>query len=339
MALALATVIGVIVSVTSTSPALLKLSLHRANDLIILFGLVYVVSGIWSDFCQGPAWRRGFAASILVSPFILDPGFPLLFSIILSAPSWLAIFSKRSGRRADWAVAAIVTVATILVAAYCVVGYLDVKKPSAYIGNSLLALFVAVIALVTTMRLQRIAMTVTAAALALGAYAWLGNAALPLEKRTMAKAYKEVQLWAKNNTPPNTLFMVDPTIYYGWRDFSQRSSFGNLREWLHTSWLYDSRPEVYREGMRRFREFGIDAEPFLRWQRPLDGGRAMERKVREVFYNAPDAWRVSVAEKYNIDYIVLKKALKASVNSLPTTYQNEEFIVVAVSTAVKRADG
>ena len=67
-----------------------------------------------------------------------------------------------------------------------------------------------------------------------------------------------VQLWAKNNTANDALFMPDPTHYYGWRDFSERSSFGNLRDWGYSSFAYNSDYEIYLEGKKRLAEFGFD---------------------------------------------------------------------------------
>lgn len=35
----------------------------------------------------------------------------------------------------------------------------------------------------------------------------------------------------------------------GWRAFSLKPSFGNLREWLYTGWIYDSRRDVFEKGL------------------------------------------------------------------------------------------
>lgn len=106
---------------------------------------------------------------------------------------------------------------------------------------------------------------------------------MPDERKVLASDYLAAQRWARANTVQDSLFMVDPTIYYGWRDFSQRSSFGNLREWLHTGWLYDSRADVYTEGVKRFGEFGIDIESYKRTRPSIDGYHRLSDDLRQVF--------------------------------------------------------
>jgi hypothetical protein len=143
----------------------------------------------------------------------------------------------------------------------------------------------------------------------------------------LGEAYLNAQLWAKQNTPPAALFLVDPTIYYGWRDFSQRSSFGNMREWLHTSWLYDPKKVNYDEGLRRAAEFGFYPPNYLSESPPLNGFVKIDKVVGEHFYSYDaDRFR-EIAKKYSLDYIVMKKdRLKVRV-LLPVAYENEFFVI------------
>jgi hypothetical protein len=141
--------------------------------------------------------------------------------------------------------------------------------------------------------------------------------------------FKEVQLWAREHTPPDALFMVDPTIYYGWRDFSQRSSFGNLREWLHTAWLYDTRGDRFEDGRGRFAEFGIALDPYLDARPPLAGAARLGAAVQRRYYEAGDGWRRDLAVRRGIDYFVFIKSHMRSPTGLPVAYENAAFLVAA----------
>lgn len=125
--------------------------------------------------------------------------------------------------------------------------------------------------------------------------------------------------------------MPDPTQYYGWRDFSQRSSFGNVREWLHTSWLYDSRVERYQEGMRRFGEFKIDLGPYLRNQPPVKGMNQLTDEVRRRYYTASDEWRIDLSKRYGIDYFIFERSRMRAPTTLKVVYQNDHFVICAAA--------
>jgi hypothetical protein len=142
----------------------------------------------------------------------------------------------------------------------------------------------------------------------------------------LGEAYLSAQLWAKENTAPSALFLVDPTIYYGWGDFPQRSSFGNMREWLHTSWLYDPKKENYEEGLRRAAEFGYSPPGYLNESPPLKGFDRIDAVVGERFYTSDAEWFRALAKKYSLDYIVMKKERVKVRLLLPVAYENEFFV-------------
>ena len=152
----------------------------------------------------------------------------------------------------------------------------------------------------------------------------------PAEK-PMGLAFLEAQVWAKENTPITSLFMVDPTIHYGWRDFSQRSSFGNLREWLHTSWLYDSREANHEEGIQRVVKFGISIEDFLNQSPPNSGFEKLNKEIREQFYSFEVDWFRQMAVQYDINYLVMEKSNMRSRLPLPVKHENEFFVVYGMS--------
>jgi len=154
----------------------------------------------------------------------------------------------------------------------------------------------------------------------------------PMWRAPAAAAYRQAQEWARANTPGPALFMVDPTIFYGWRDYSHRSSFGNLREWLHTSWLYNSRGDRYLEGLRRLSDFGL--EPFgFAGRQPIavNDYLALSDALRKRFYTASDEEIIGIAACNNADYIVAQKALEDRRRSLQVAFENDQYVVYAIS--------
>lgn len=323
--------VGLAISFFAPAPFLVKLALHRANDLVLLVGLVYVVNGLWRDLTADTWWQRAAAATALLSPWFVRP-FPLLVSVALSAPAWYRALARRSASASDWIVATLVLGAVLLSAVYFAAGVWTGLSPSAFFRGpgalGLFALFLLVCALFAR-RFGRHAVQgivlVAALMLVLG---WSNDKA---ETRGVARErdYLRAQVWAREHTPGNALFMTDPTIYYGWRDYSRRSSFGNLREWLHTSWLYDSNFERYTEGLRRFGEFDIDLQPYLRMRPPDAAQKPLTDELRKRYYAASDEWRINLARRHGIDFFVFERDRMRAPTSLRVVYENEIFVICA----------
>jgi hypothetical protein len=152
-----------------------------------------------------------------------------------------------------------------------------------------------------------------------------------------AKSYLDTQLWAKNNTKEDALFAPDPTIYYGWRDYSSRSSFGNVREWAYTGICYASSGEAYKKGRERCREFGIHLDEITPTEAKVNNwtlSHEIPRTARDSYYNMTYDGLVSLSMKYGIDYFVVDKARcdeieNNSFSKLPVVYQNEYYAVYA----------
>jgi len=137
----------------------------------------------------------------------------------------------------------------------------------------------------------------------------------------------------KKNTKKNALFMSDPVHYYGWRDFSQRSSFGNLREWGFGAIAYDPDINNYIEGSKRMKEFGIEIDKIttddIKQFTAFPYEKIFRTKVRDIYYGSDDHWRVNLANKYGIDYFILNKKYVKVKSSLKTAFENDHYIVLA----------
>ena len=142
---------------------------------------------------------------------------------------------------------------------------------------------------------------------------------------TEGVAYLDAQKWAREHTPATALFFVDPTIFYGWSDYSRRSSFGNIRDWTH-SWAYNSRREWWQRGADRLALLGLSVDTYL----PLkQGAKRLNRDAQARFYQADDDWRRMLATDWGVDYFVLRRA-PANNSRLPIVFQNSKFVVLAV---------
>lgn len=340
-------IVGLVISVVVPVPILIKLALQRSNDLVIAIGLGYVVAGLWRDIHADQWWRCAVAATVLVSlsngrpvPFIgstIVPGFPLLWSmvlpIVLMSPSWLRVLRRQPASAADWAVAVLAVLGSALGLIYLFSGMATGVKPLVGGGRALLLYGGLLLLGAVFARWDRKRLLQGFAVAGVVAIALFGLKARADQKDDAGTAgsYLQAQLWARDHTPRNALFMPVPTIYYGWRDYSRRSSFGNMREWLHTSWIYDSNVERYQEGMRRFNEFNIDIRPYLHLTPPVAAQDSLTKAVKERYYNASDEWRLGLAKRYGIDYFVFLRRDIVQPSRLPVVYENAHFVIRAAS--------
>ena len=323
-------VLGSVFTLLAPPPPIIKLSLHRANDLILLLGLPIVVHGLWERIKAG-GWRSVIAAVLLISPFIMQPGFPVLWAIML-------VWPEKRPQGTQWvSVIGAVTLGLLLVGYGCM-GWLVAWNAAAYTGIvafERLPLFVglfgaAVLALawLGTPK-KRIVVMSGFVAVMTGYWAFNNVGSYPQKYLQESTAYLEAQRWAAKNTPEDALFMPDPSHYYGWRDFSKRSSFGNGREWLHTAWLYNGDLNAYREGRRRAAELGIEVEPYLGHSWPIAGFNALTKDLRKSYYEKSPAWFQRMRETYGIDYFLFfKKHITRDVGLSPV-FENDHVLICA----------
>lgn len=358
---------GMVFSWLKPSQTLIKLSLQRADDLAITFALAYVVHGLWEEICEGAWWRKTLALLVILSPMYLIPGFPVGFSLLLVIPAWRTVLRGQATRWTEWLAPIFSAGIIALLGAYAATGMLAPWDHQAYTGHfampaslkefyktyvlisspleprfesllfwsAVLMLLGAGLQTYLARRHQWWLPLAPAAAVVLIFWSSFGGAyrvnqrLLPASVYDEATAYKQTQLWAEQHTDKQALFMLDPNIYYGWRDFSHRSSFGNLREWLYTGWLYDSNYAVFQEGIRRFSEFGLDYRPYLTMPVP-QGFDAMAGDVERKYYELTDQKRLSLAQRYGIDYFLLKKAKYLHNSTLPVVFENSMYLLLKV---------
>jgi hypothetical protein len=327
------TAAGIAFSVWLPEPFLIKLNLQRASALILWVGLPIVMAGLIQDVLHAHWLKRVAAGVLLLSPFLSGAVVPTAAVLILTAPSALNTVRRWSQGSIGRKISCATFFSVVIVLTWYVVasGYFSANKiyyagaPIAWKGGVLLAVSVWGIKRFWN-RVQPEILIL--AFVALAAVNWIKEdyrAASANHER--AAAYREVQEWARLRTAPEALFSVDPLILYGWRDYSQRSSFGNLREWLHTSWLYDSNPTYFHEGMKRFGELGIDPSPYLKLRPTSEKMSAFYTAVGQRFYEVDDGWRMDLAKRYGISFFVMERA-KLKPTSMPRVFENDFYVVL-----------
>jgi len=338
------TLAGVLISYFKPNVTLVKLSLHRSSELLVGLGFVYVVNGLVNEILQGPAWRKAVAVCIISSVFIFKfNGYPLAYSLALVIPA-LYTPSPRSNPSMGMGVFVYLWLAFIgsVIAYYAIAGVYETYGAQMmldkYLGGYTLFMvlvcafiFFATGSYLGKVRARAIYAGLGVAAVMILSIGWTYNNAVPYKDpwRDKAASYMDVQVWAKASTPKESLFMPDPGMFLGWRDFSLRSSFGSLHEWLLLGWVYSSDRDTFVAGTSRFAEFSIDGdlEPMI-----LPGGfTAVYRKVVERFYTFDDGWRNTIAHKYGIDYFVLFKDKMEKwgfTSRLKKVYENRHFAVL-----------
>lgn len=328
------TLSGLGISYWSHSPALIKLTLTRASDMLILVSLAVVVAGLAQTLERGRPVQAAIAAGLLFAPF-MGPPFPVIY-VFLAVVLGLPVFQDQRLTINDKTILGLLLGFGIFIFVYYQLGFVHSNYETAYLGHKDLwqislyvgcAVMAADLLRSTSQVLRRLCWMAVLILVVPVALRWNGTVNHGPADKPMGMAYMSAQVWAKENTPKSALFMVDPTIYYGWRDFSQRSSFGNVREWLHTSWLYDSKRDNYEEGLRRTAEFGISASDYLHESPPLLGFDKLDRDIGERFYSYDADWFEKISKKYAIDYVVMKKERIKNRLQLSVAYENDFFII------------
>ncbi|MBM4032102.1 MAG: hypothetical protein FJ291_09990 [Planctomycetes bacterium] len=374
--------LGLAFSAFEISPTLTKLAFHRANDLVLTLGLAYIVAGLWEEVGSGPAWRAIVGGIVLASPFFSypSPGFPLLASVLLVAPACSGHGRRTEdedegrgrGRLKRWTgrlpFLLPAAAGVIAVGIYTATGVAGPATSAAYTGLNWLATkpvlvghVLFCIAVLVRSKVHWLAQVVLVAGLAAGAVLWQLDSPISPGLRIEYRAYKDAQLWARDHTPPDALFMVDPVLFrteagYGWRDYSRRPSFGSVREWLYLSWHYTSDYALCKEGLRRVAEFEVDIALYLGTKSPRGASGNLCYEVWQHYnFEAIDEWRLALARRYNISYFVsrtkeslLEVARRGNISEfvsrkladrpasrLPVVYENDCFVIQAATEPAK----
>jgi hypothetical protein len=348
----LLTTIGIVFSEVWPIPVLIKPALPRASEWISLIALVYIVRDLVRRTESGP-WPMALVAGWTLAALVLGgPGIAVL-------P--IALFGLADAIRDKARLRGAVSGAILLCLVLLAIGdtlFSDLRTalwtPLAHLspfaipddgiaGGHLLrpwfawvGLGVAIILVIgarpvlAVFPLARIAaeFLIAAGLLLLVQQARWEDWAAPNRDRLVA--FKEAQLWAAANTAPDAVFIGDPAVANGWREYSGRAYYGALAELAHYATLYDSVPGLFERGLRRVREFGVDpmaVDPHA--LRLLGGGKygasVLSPKVAAAFGRMGAAEFRAIARRHGVSYLVIQRGEHAGPLELKLVYSNAEY--------------
>jgi len=314
---------------------MVKLQLHRMSYFITFFSTMYVVAFLVREARYG--FFLAVLSSIIVSLlFFSIPGMPFipLFVIVLFRVN-IRLESK------------LVLVFGLLLT----LGYYSkihavpvdnfVFGKSFLVNYYVLSVFLLAVLVVLLLRMKKsmwavpLLMVVLTLSIALVGYHKETN--WTERHLGQGEAYKAVQQWAQMNSSPTSLFLVDPSWGYGWRDFSQRSKFGSIREWLYTPVSQGQDFDIFIKGVERAKDFGVDFQLISQSEiynpAMFHHGSDLIKIVRNKFYSMSGMELAKLCEKYAIDYVVMRKKFLKN-KQLSTTrvffaapFENSNFII------------
>lgn len=128
-----------------------------------------------------------------------------------------------------------------------------------------------------------------------------------------AAAWRDAQLWARDNTPKDAVFLVFPADPRGWRTFSERSPFVEVRDG-HAAVLH---PDVGPEVVRRLHAMGYaEVPPTGSWVH-----------IHTDHYMAiPEEDLLRLGREEGVDYAVLFEG--HALELLEPVYENRRFLIV-----------
>lgn len=335
------TILGVYFSWSKESVFMIKLSLTRASLLALEISVLYIVYRFVSDIfnVNKSIIIRSFSFVLLISPFLIKAPFSYGISILLIV--YYSFYNRKNLQYNTLFMMLWLLMANsfILLVYYSTAGLIDLNYYENYFGTYFLVKLFIVVTIVLIMGniiklklLKVIGLLGMISFISFLSYSWLSSRVLLKENiQLYAKDYKAVQLWVKNNTKKDAKFLLDPSLGSGWRLYSQRASFGTYREWTHNSWLYTQNLDYYEEGIKRFNEYNVNLEQSRYNIQPrLQHYKNLEQDLQTYFYNFDKLWFDKIAQKYDLDYIVMiKSEIKKELNYY-NVYDNNSFIVYKI---------
>ena len=325
-------IIGLIIPSLSDNPTLIKLNLTRASMLAAWVGIPLVVLGLHHDLLKGNILQICGVILIVSSLFMSIYPIPILGVILILSERIVNSVQEYFCNKKIKCISSSLLLLLIILCAlyeYHVIGALSLERISGYklLSNWTLFALILLFIIFKKKKLNQFMTIGFAFLFVVGSILYNYNLKSTLSANQVSGIYfKEAQQWARANTPGNSLFWVDPTIAYGWRDFSQRSSFGCAREWLHTSWGYNSDFGIYTDAIDRCKKCGVDPLKYIKEEKSF---MQIYEVIGDFFYYNPEG-RKKIAEFYGVTYFVYNKTKDPSFPG-KVVYENEQYIISAIN--------
>lgn len=348
VALTFVSAFGLVVAWFGLSSSLVKLSLQRASMLALTFALVITIGQMFNDLRNRRFVLVGLTVSTLVVSFVSRETWPLTTSILILWLTW----DVKNEASTLLKMTAATLLCLIIYQIYCFnKGYTSYSTfiywIQASVGGLLFGLSLSAFSRLGDRFSQTFIGRLSEGAIVglvvvMAVYWGADRRALPDKYVVRGDAYKEAQLWARDNTNPTSLFVVDPCIVYGWRDFSHRSSFGSPQEWLKTGWLYNGDPVAFEVGLERaFLYVRNQDDPM--YKALNEGKKVNPRKLckhtQSIFYAHDARFLKNLNSSHDVEYAVfdksqLKKYIQSEELKFPIVFSNSHFLILDIKEAI-----
>jgi hypothetical protein len=163
-------------------------------------------------------------------------------------------------------------------------------------------------------------------ALYCGWFLWSKWQAAELLSRSSFVDALEVQLWARDHTPPSSLFLYPGD---GWRTISLRRQ---LSPYTRESYSYSApyQAEEFRDRLLAFYGFSVEEGERLR-------GNEISAMEQNLFSNFTESDFMRFASEFGVQYLVLPSIYKVTATTdfdFPIAYENQYYIVYELETPV-----
>lgn len=323
------TILGITISINPFSIFIVTFSLIRASELFLLIGIPLIVILCLKYFELGNLYM--FVPFFYTLLILSLPTRMLFLNSLFGLFAYFFIVKRRMGVNRKYGI----TLMGILILLISLISSLLDKSFLKFIFGGLFSL-ICMLSLYFLLinkksflnKIFKVALTI---AITSSAVLWTSNKVIS-DSRTLDLGgdYLQVQTWAKKNTDDNSLFMTDPCINYGWRDFSERASLGTPREWFMTGWAYSGDGEIFNRGSDIANTLGLYLDPVKLG--PQSSSEVCELS-RLAFYGEDFSNLALVSKKFGVDYFVLYRSeFQERVSVLPrywqVAFQNRTFLVV-----------
>lgn len=350
------TILGVFLSDYWNVPVAMKLALPRISEFISLFLVFYIIHGCIQRLEKGGVIEVSVVLWILFLLFFSKPGIavaPLVALIIID------VINKEKSQHFPFLliVAGIAGLVPVLSSVFPdVVDTLPAfwnefmkqlaqgRRDLIFAGGriveesffytALAATFVTLALLLLTKRFPAIKITPVLMAFLVfmsGLVSYHENQDWMSRWGGRASAFLEAQIWARENTPSDALFVGDLSRSNGWREYSARPYFGSIHGLAHYATLYDSSSQLFSKGIERLKLFDIDLFALDREAvKNFPNGRYGFRKLiplSETKFKAVSRDQLDLLYKrYGVDYLVVSiDKLPPGAAGLDIAYQNEAY--------------
>jgi hypothetical protein len=344
---ALLIAMGLVHSMVPLSMITTMASLHRASGLLLLLCLPFACA-LLAECAKIGGLKAGLAVVTLTSPFLGSYGFPMLpalavmlaclypcsavarlpntiktclLLVICGAVANLWWMTTKLGIVLTNPNVAAPTTAWVLGACFAIVTQLSTARNSLWRSNQAVPKFLFLIGFLALVWLQ--------------AHRNWEKHPLIGDKQ-LAADYLEAQDWARHNTPYGSVFAANPNHFYGWKDYSARPSWGNLRDWIHSGIVYQGDNKLFQEGLRRSRRLGVDPQKYMESAKNANALTVVGNHYSELasnlqtaYYSLNEETAKELARTENIDYFVFEKALAPSFRQQPD-FANSSFVIYRV---------